>query len=71
MDNLDITENRKSENTKKKIQKTDIKTEILKTGKIRNIEGRLRWLNIYLIQISEGKRENILKTNMVIILKNG
>lgn len=71
MDNLDITENRKSENTEKKIQNTDIQTEILKTGKIRNIEDRLRWLNIYLIQISSEKRENILKTNMVMIFKNG
>ena len=71
MDNLDITENRKSENTEKKIQNMDIQTEVLKTGKIRNIEDRLRWLNIYLIQISSEKRENILKTNMVMIFKNG
>ena len=28
MDNLDITENRKSENTEKKIQHTDIQTDI-------------------------------------------
>ena len=71
MDNLDITENRKSENTEKKIQNMDIQTEVLKTGKIRNIEDRLRWFNIDLIQISSEKRENILKTNMVMIFKNG
>ena len=38
---------------------------------MRNIEDRLRWFNKYLIQISEEKRENILKTNMAIIFKNG
>ena len=46
-----------------------IKTETWKVGKIRSIEDRFRWYNIYLIRVPEEKRENVLKNIWLYFLR--